>query len=299
VRRWPRLRFFSSLGKAQEVAALLHAGASVDLLDEAGASALLCAIQHAEQTGDRQVLDLLLQKKHDQATLDSVTAKKQLTLLFCAIDYGESDVVEKVLRMGAGADRRGNMADVTPLYHVIGTLASVRYPHKLNRFLHDSIKADPDLMQQETLRRYGVSVTGVFGDRLALGAIVESARHKEIFEKLITDLVKERVARHTIPKLIRIAELLLENGINPNAQHRSPAPGRRPLMLAAENNSALAFDLMMRYRGNPYQTDAAGRSCMQIAMGFERLRVADYLHSNESCDVHRREYAESESTELR
>jgi hypothetical protein len=279
ARRWPQLRFFSSLGKAQEVAALLHAGASVDLLDEAGASALLCAIQHAEQSRDRQVLDLLLQKAHNQATLDSVTAKKQLTSLICAIDYGEPDVVEKLLRMGASADRRGNMGDVTPLYHVMGTLASVLYPHKLNRFLRDSIKADPDLMQQETLRRYGVSVAGVFGDRRALGAMVESARHKEIFEKLITDIVKERVARHTVPKLIRIAELLLENGANPNAQHRYPAPGRSPLMLAAENNSASAFDLMMRYRGNPYQTDAAGRSCMQIAMGFRAAQVVGYLRS--------------------
>ena len=75
VRRWPQLRFFSSIGKAQEVAYLLHAGASVDLLDEAGGSALLCAIQYAEQIGDRKVLDLLLQNAHDQATLDSATAK--------------------------------------------------------------------------------------------------------------------------------------------------------------------------------------------------------------------------------
>jgi YD repeat-containing protein len=277
VRRWPQLRFFSSIGKAQEVAALLHRGASVDLLDEAGGSALLCAIQYAEQIGDRRVLDLLLQKAHDQPTLDSATAKKQLTPLICAIDYGEPDVVEKLLRMGATADRRGNIVDETPLYHVMGTLASVLYPGKLNRVLHDSFTTDPDLMKQEALRRYGVSIAGVFGDGRALGAMAKNARHKELLEKLITAIVKERVARHTVPKLIRIAELLLERGANPNAQHRYPAPGRSPLMLAAENNSALAFDLMMRYRGNPYQTDAAGLSCVQIAMGFRAAQVVSYL----------------------
>lgn len=277
VRRWPQLRFFASIGKTQEVTALLQQGASVDLLDEDGGSALLCAIQHAEQTGDRGVLDLLLQKEHSQTTLDSVTIKKRLTPLICAIDYGEPDVVEKILSMGATADRRGNMADDTPLYYVMGTLASVSHPDRLYRYLHNSLAANPDLMRREVLRRHGVSFAGVFGDGRPLDAFEENGRHKELLGKIITAMVKERVARHTILKLSRITELLLKGGANPNVKHTYPALGRTPLMLAAENNTVLAFDLMMRHRGDPYQTDAAGLSSVRIAVGFRSAQVIDYL----------------------
>jgi len=277
VRHWPQLRFFASIGKAHEVAALLERGASVDLLDEAGGSALLCSIQYAEQTGDRRALDLLLEKAHDQQTLDSATERKQLTPLLCAIDYGEPDVVEKLLAMGAKADRRGKVIEETPLYHVMGELAMILYPAKLHRFLQNSFRTEPDLIKQEVMRRHGVGFAGVFGDARALGTIGDNAGHKEIIETLITAKVKELITRKSAAKLIRITELLLENGANPNAKHRYPALGRTPLMLAAENNSASAFDLMLRYRGDPYQTDAAGLSCVRIAMGFQAGQVVSYL----------------------
>jgi len=279
VRRWPQLRFFASIGKTQEVAILLQQGASVDLLDEAGGSALLCAIQHAEQTGDRGVLDLLLQKEHSKTTLDSVTIKKRLTPLICAIDYGEPDVVEKILSMGAKADRRGNIIDETPLYHVMGTVASVNQPGKLYRYLHASLETNPDMMRQEVLRRHGAGFAGVFGDSRPFDAIGESESHKALFGKIIADMVKECVARHTIPKLNRIIELLLKSGANPNAKHTYPALGRTPLMLAAENNTVLAFDLMMGHRGDPYQTDAAGLSSLRIAVGFRSAQVVNYLRN--------------------
>lgn len=279
VRRWPQLRLFASFGKAAEVEILLQRGASVDLLDDAGGSALLCAIQYASQTGDRRELDLLLQKKHDQATLDSSTAKKQLTPLICAIDYGEPDVVEKLLNMGATPDRRGNIIDETPLYYVIERFGAVRYPAKLYRFLHDSLKANPDLVKQEVLRRYNVSFAGVFGNGRAIEALMENPRHKQIFEKLVTETVKEHVARHSATKLTRIVEVLLESKANPNAPHRYPVPGRTPFMLAAENNLGRAFDLMMRHRGDPYQMDAAGLDCAKIAMEFRATEIVGYLRT--------------------
>ncbi|MRD74130.1 ankyrin repeat domain-containing protein [Rhodocyclus tenuis] len=279
VRRWPQLRLFASFGRAKEVAALLQHGVTVDQLDEAGASALLCAIQYAIHSGDRQVLDLLLLEPHGKATLDSATEKKQLTPLLCAVDYGEPDVVEKLLKMGATADRRGNIVDQTPLHYVMETLGAVRYPAKLYRHLYNSLSTEPDLVQQEVLRRYNVSFAGVFGDGRGIKALMETPLHKELFEKLVAAMVVEKVARHSLPKLIRIAELLLEHKANPNAPHRYPTPGRTPLMMAAENNSGLAFELMMRKGGNPYQPDAAGLDCAKIAMGFRAAEVVGYLRS--------------------
>ena len=50
-------------------------------------------------------------------------------------------------------------------------------------------------------------------------------------------------------------------------------------MMAAENNSGLAFELMMRKGGNPYQPDAAGLDYAKIAMGFRTSEVVGYLRS--------------------
>lgn len=280
VRRWSQLRFFASFNQFDEVKTLLDLGASVEKLDESGGSVLLCAIQEATQTGDRRVLDLLLQCPQSTSVLNSITAKKQLTPLLCAIDFGEPDVVEKLLAMGASADLRGNVVDQTPLYYAMERLGAIRNPGKLYHFLCQSLIANPDLVKKEVLRRYNVSIAGVFGDGEGLRKLREIPRYAELFERLVSAMVEEQIKRHSVPKLIRIVELLLEHKANPNASHRYPEPGRTPIMLAAENNSGWAFDLMLRHGGDPYQTDAAGRNCLIISMGFRSAEVLGYMRSN-------------------
>ena len=77
-RRWPQIGFFASLGRVDAVQDLPGKGADVDKLDAQGGSALLCAIQHARETGDRRTLDALLSVPHKRETLDSLTTRKQL-----------------------------------------------------------------------------------------------------------------------------------------------------------------------------------------------------------------------------
>lgn len=48
-------------------------------------------------------------------------------------------------------------------------------------------------------------------------------------------------------------------------------------MLAAENDSAEAFDLMLRHGGDPYREDAQGLDCIKIAIGFGSRNVVEYL----------------------
>lgn len=279
VRRQPQLRIFASFGKASEVARLLERGASVDQLDEAGASALLCAMQYAERSGDRRTLDLLLDVPHARATLDSMTAKKQVTPLFCAIDYGQPDVVERLLRMGASADRRANIIDQTPLHHVMETLGAIRSPGTLYRFLTRSRSGEHDLVRQEVLRRYGVSMAGVFGDGSALQRLREDGDNEAIFQEVAAFMVTQRRARHSEAALLRMAESLLQHGANPNAQHGYPAPGRTPLMLAAENDSAAAFDMLLRRGGDPYLADAQGHSSITLALASRAANVVRYLRA--------------------
>jgi len=279
VRRQPQLLILASQGKVSEVARLLEQGASVDQLDDAGGSALLCAMQYAERSGDRRTLDLLLDVPHAAATLDSMTAKKQITPLFFAIGHGQPDVVEKLLRMGAAADRRANIVDQTPLHHVIETLGAIRSPARLRHLLSRSRSADRDLVRQDVLRRHGVSLAGVFGDGSALQRLRENEDHEAIFQEVIDFLVRDRLARHSEAALLRMAELLLQHGANPNARHAYPAPGRTPLMLAAENDSAAAFDMLLRGGGDPFLADAQGCSSMTLALGFRSANVVRYLRT--------------------
>lgn len=280
VRRWPQLRMFASFNRVEEVELLLSKGAPVDQLDPSGGSALLCAIQEAEQSGDRRVLDALLRHTHSKASLDSVTAKKRLTPLLCAVELGEPDVVGKLLAMGASADLRGNVVQETPLYSAVTKIGVVRNPGMLYGYLYRSLESNPDMVKREVMRRYGVSMAGVFGDGRGIAQLREAPRYAELFESLVSAMVEERTRRHNLPKLIRIVELLLQNGANPNSLHRYPTPGRTPLMLAAENNSGWAFDLMVRHGGDPYRPDAAGLDCPKIAMGFSAAEVVDYMRSN-------------------
>jgi ankyrin repeat protein/tetratricopeptide (TPR) repeat protein len=279
TRRWPQLRFFASIGRVNEVRSLLEKGAAVDQLDESGGSALLCAIQHATNTGEREILDLLLRQNHDEETLNKATNKKQLTPLLCAIEYGAPDVVERLLEMGATADRRGNIVNETPLYLCIAKLGFIRNPVKLYQYIFQNLSAKPDLVQREVMRRYNVNLAGVFGDGRGLEAMMENPEHRNNIEKLVTAFAKIEVSRHSIQKLVRIAELLLKHKANPNAQHQYPEPGRTPLMLAAENNSGLAFDTLMKSGGDPYRMDVAGMDCRKIAYGFAADEVVGYLRA--------------------
>jgi len=278
-RRWPQIRLFASFGRVDAVQDLLGKGADVDRLDAQGGSALLCAIQHARQTDDRRTLDALLAVPHKRETLDSLTTRKQISPLFEAIDYGEPDVVETLLGMGANPELRGNIIGETPLYYCMSILGRVRYPAKMYQALYGSFHLDWDVVQQETMRRYGVAMAGIFGEKAGLDERMKESRNREIYEKLVSVMVERMLKRHSIPKLIRIAELLLEHGANPNAPARYPIPGRTPMMLAAEDNSGWAFDLMLRHGGDPFIRDSQGSDCIRIAHSFRAAEVVGYMRS--------------------
>ncbi|MFZ4701028.1 MAG: ankyrin repeat domain-containing protein [Candidatus Methylumidiphilus sp.] len=280
TRRWPQLRCFAMLGRVKEVKALLEKGASVDQMDESGGSTILCAIQHAAQKGNREVLDILLQYKHAKETLDRPTDKMQLTPLIVAInDYGEPDVVEQLLRMGATAERRGTVDNATPLHSCLSNIVLLLNPELYNSSFYNYVFNDGDLTVREARRRVSIFPTGVFGEFKNMQALLETPRIREIFGPLASGWVKQKVEGQSIHKLVKIAELLLQYGANPNAPHRYPEPGRTPLMLAAKINSVQIFDTLMQHGGKPYQQDEAGRDCLRIAIGFGSSNIVSYLRA--------------------
>lgn len=250
-RRWPQLHLFTSTGRFDAVRALLEHGVPVDQLAEDGSSALLQAIQRANDLGDRRVLDLLLERPHTKTTLDSATARKRHTPLICAVGYGEPDVVERLLAMGATPDKRGQIDNVTPLYHCLSDLWVARNPAGLQQRLRQASLASVNHDRREMLRRYHVSPGGVFGDAQAFPGSLESPRNLAIFNKMMAAMVERKSSRASEKNLLRILELLLKAGADPNAKHAG-YHGRTPLMLAAETDSAAAFALMMRHGGSPH-----------------------------------------------
>ena len=279
TRRWSQLRLFASIGRLEEVTKLLERGANVDKLDESNGSALLCAIQHAENTGEKAVLDILLKQVHAKETLDKATDRKLLTPLMCAIDYGQPDVVEQLLKMGASADRRGYVDQQTPLYFTLGRMALLASPQKFYAIVYQSMKSSPDSVLRETMRRYNVSFTGVFGDSAGLDEMLKDPRNQALFTQVVQVMLKQHTERHSSAKLLEIVRLLLAHGANPNVPHAHPEPGRTPLMLAAEDNSVEVMELMLRHGGNPSIKDAAGKNCMQIALSFSSGAVVHFLRS--------------------
>lgn len=277
VRRWPQLRLFASFGLVEQVEDLLDAGASVDDLDSSNASALLCALQHAEQTGRREVLDLLLDKPHQRATINAVTRRKQLTPLMCAIDLGLPDVVETLVMQGADVEQRALTDSQSPLYYLVSRLSGRVNPTRMLVTLTARMMQEPDLVLQDTLRRFGVGVAGAFGSN---SAALRS--HQELAIAVAKALVDQHVSRQSGSKLMRIAATLLDVGANPNASHKYPVPGRTPLMLAAESDLPELFDLMIQRGGDPLRPDAHGQDSWQIARAFQSRRVLNYL-SRSSC----------------
>lgn len=272
VRRWPQLRLFASFGRVFQVKALLDAGAPVDDLDSSGASALLCALQYAEATGNRDVLDLLLAIPHQEATINAMTHKKRLAPLMCAIDLGVPDVVRALLHQKADKDMPALTDNQSPLYYLVSQLFFKVNPNRMLEKLTMALVSEPDLVQQDTMRRFGVGFSGTFGNDTDL------VRSKpELALVAARSLVNLHAKRHTVGKLTEIAAILLESKANPNAPHSYPIPGRTPLMLAAESDLPEVFDLMMRHGGDPLQPDAAGQNCMQIAASFRSWTVVNYL----------------------
>ena len=272
VRRWPQLRLFASFGFVEQVKALLDAGASVDDLDSSNASALLCALQHTEQMGRREVLDLLLDKPHQRATINAVTRRKQLTPLMCAIDLGLPDVVETLVMQGADVEQRALTDGQSPLYYLVSRVSGRADPMRMLANLTARMMQEPDLVLQDTLRRSGVGVAGAFGSSTAA-----FRSHYELVVTVAKALVDQHVSRQSVPKLMRIAATLLDAGANPNASHNYPVPGRTPLMLAAESDLPELFDLMIQRGGDPLRPDAYGQDSWHIARTFQSRRVLNYL----------------------
>lgn len=270
--RRPQLIWYASEGRSDDVRRLLNAGADVNKPDEQGGSALLNALQYAENTGQRDVLDQLLNCLHKKETLNRMTAKKRLSPLYLAILLGQPDVVARLLEMGATADQPASYPPQTPLY-VCTSRFGLFHPELVKKELLQRM-AFPSIESLEILRRYGGGIAGVWGRRPIIDP--ENPRHATLLNDAL-DAQIQKVTQVPRENLVEIVKLLLAHDADPNRKHAWPGPGRTPLMVAAENNAADVFRLMVDAGGNPSLRDDQGNDSLVIAREFASREVLTYL----------------------
>lgn len=274
--RKPQLMWFAAQGQVDYVLQLLEAGANVNISDGKGGSALLNALQCAEEGRGRRVLDLLLEWPHEEETLNRLTMKKRLSPLYQAVLLGYPEVVLKLLKMGASPDLPAGYPPQTPLYLCVGRFGFYRQGFVKTQLLRRF--ALPSLEDNEILRRVSGGLTGALGDRGHL-ADISNPREAKIASVLLDHIVREgaEVSRH---HRLQIAETLLQHGADPNRKHSSPGSGRTPLMLAAENDAADVFQAMVDVGGDPLIKDDQGNDCRIIARSFGSEAVLELLRDS-------------------
>lgn len=305
----PQIVWFIEIGQYEEVERLVSAGANLNVTTESGETPLLKALQHLDPLAstrnpeaiitnseireflfgsskslprDTRYFDLLTTAQYKPETLNQSTQAERLSPLILAVESGIPRIVSKLLDMGASVDARGKTDLLTPLHYCLKCIAYLKNPKKYwedqdamstNDFLLDSIR-------RQTMGKHGISLTdqkeGI-------------ARADDECIKLVKKLFNKCWNSYwQLSEMREIARLLLNAGADPNAEQNNPIKGHTPLMLAAQNDERVLFELMLIKGGDPTKTYFDNRrkihaSCKNIAECFqstEILRVLEDIAPN-------------------
>ncbi|EHZ2900275.1 ankyrin repeat domain-containing protein [Vibrio vulnificus] len=284
-KKMPQLVYFSMMSKPKAVSKLLEAGADVDNLSTNQESAILFAVQEMQVTlfPTRTLQDdnfwALAKYKHAQKTLDTVTAKRKLTPLGCAIQTGRIGVVRKLIEMGASVDRRHDIIGETPLFTAIGLIAHHTRPH-LNAGHWEKMKYSK--MNLQSVRAHSAGLLP--HDLEHLKTVMAKQDSDPVFQS-IHEVVKKteigNILKYTSADGFRqIAKLLIEEGADPNAKHDTAMLGYTPLMLAIELDEAELVEAMIdskQYQANFQDTCIDSRTGQRV--DIERL-IREWRASN-------------------
>jgi len=293
--KYPQIVWFADHGPAEEVEKLLKAGADVNALSSSSESALLLAITSMDMTlktahRDIRIFEMLSQYPHERKTLETLTDKKRLSVLGSAVETGNLEIVNTVIKMmkdkKANIDIKYGGDDQTPLYTAISLFkASDKY------LIHEN-DVPPELF--EDMRRQNVWGVGLTTEETRRRYM--EARSDPHFSQIIervrqysSDICKEV---YTPEKILKIIEELLKVGSNPNEPHnwsKGGLKGYTPLMLAAEFDWVEAFDLLVKHGGDvekehEYIHNRTGEhktaNCWKIALHWKAHKVFDYMGKN-------------------
>ncbi|OOF29813.1 ankyrin repeat domain-containing protein [Salinivibrio proteolyticus] len=287
VKKMPQLVYFSMQDDFDAVASLLEAGADVNKLSSSNESAILMAVQAMQinlaplNSMDDGLFKLISEKTHRKSILDSLSSKRKLSPLGCAVQTGRLDIVKKVLEMGATVDRKHDTIGETPLFTTIGMIAHHTRP-KLHEMHWDSLKFSD--MNLQSVRAHSAGLMPFELEQLK--KVMMEQQNDPVFRLGVDatrDFVRDNIVRHSTADGFRaIAKLLIEHGADMNARHNTAMLGYTPFMLAVELDEAELVEAMLKSKHHkPNLSD----SCVETQRG-QRINIRQLIINWGSYKVH-------------
>lgn len=234
----PQIVYFSWKGDTESVLSLLKSGADVNKLSSANESAILMAVQSMQVNEpslgsmNDNIFWILSKIYHKKSVLDTLTHKKKLSPLGCAVQTGRIDIVRTLLDMKASVDLRHDINGDTPLYTVLGLIA--RHLRSDNvKFTKNTTYTDAQL---QAVRAYASDVMphDLTQMKNILSAQDCAPRYIEIQNNIKKTYDSNIIDNSSVDELREIAKLLIERGANSGKKHDHGMIRYTPLMLAAE-----------------------------------------------------------------
>lgn len=128
---YPQLVWFAEQNDIDALSQLIEAGAIDNTLSSSGELAILFAIQSMNPStiprrNDGRAFELFRDMTYPPRLANSITHKKKLSPLGCAVETGRPEVVERVIELGAGVDIKYSRQNMTPLYSAIQCLVQTK-----------------------------------------------------------------------------------------------------------------------------------------------------------------------------
>jgi hypothetical protein len=290
IKKMPQLVYFAMRGDIEQVSVLMAAGADVNNLSSSNESAILMAIQEMQvnltplNSMSNEAFYLLSQNPHRKSVLDTLTSKRKLSPLGCAVQTGRPDIVKKILEMGATVDRRHDVICGTPLFTAIGFIAHHTRP-QLEASQSESIKYSEMSLQSVRAHTAGMLPHDLQHLKRVMLEHDSDPLFRNIHETCKEYEKKNIVKYSTVDGFREIAKILIEYGADPNAKHDTAMLGYTPLMLAAELDEAELIEGMLDSKY--YQVDF-GDTCVdsrtrqrvaidELIRNWRSLKVAQML----------------------
>lgn len=224
-----QLLYAIQLRDVKTVRALLDAGADVNQLSNSNDSALtMCLDDNILELSDeqKQILAMLLKHTFLPATLNAISTKIRLSVLHIAIQLGDSNLVQKIIAMGASVNLLADIDHHSPLHLALKLL------HRTQRSFSFEDMIQRTLLHPEQSQ---YSLYQHSAGKLKLNDVLKNLNTpmgrkigKEVFE-----VIKPKAS---VEQLKKIVFILLNAGADVNQPAKFPISGYTPFMLALESD---------------------------------------------------------------
>ncbi|WP_314338473.1 ankyrin repeat domain-containing protein [Acinetobacter guillouiae] len=224
-----QLLYAIQLRDVKTVKALLDAGADVNQLSNSNDSALtMCLYDHIMELSEeqQQILSMLLKHTFLPATLNAISTKIRLSVLHIAIQLGDSNLVQKIIAMGASVNLLADIDQHSPLHLALKLL------HHAKRQFHFKDMIQRTLLHPEQSK---YSLYQHSAGKLKLNDVLKNLNTPK--GRMIGQEVFEAMkSKASVEQLNKILFILLKAGANVNQPAKLPISGYTPFMLALEGD---------------------------------------------------------------